>query len=504
MIPKQDDGYYHPSNEAEICELVKHAADNGLRVRVRGSSHSVPTAIYTSPPMVDPHSYHSWPPDDGHINIYLDRMIAVEFDQDTKQVTVQAGCHLGEDPMDPAGTSTLENSLFYQLDQQGWAFPDTGGIIHQTVGGFLSTGSSGSTLHHSVGEQIVAFRLVDGLGNLHELRRSDDLDSPFYAVGVSMGLLGIITSVTFQCMERFDLVGTERVSHYDDSQVDFFGDGSSTRPDLESFFRGAEHARLMWFPQKGIERIIVWQAKKDRDTSVGKKPYRRYHQFPEVFGHEIPAQWLVSVVMRGLDVLNPPPPTSALGKRWRSIVKWLYPRVASLALMPVGAPHEEEFREIWWQGLPMDNRVDYHLMPTRFTELWIPLSDATEVMQTLAAHYEAGGFEATSTYSCEIYPTASSDFWMSPAYQRDVVKVDPYWFGYNRGDPYLVYFPQYWDILKKFDYRLHWGKSLSGDAGYLKAQYPRWDDFMALREEMDPNQVFLTDYWRRHLGIDAA
>ena len=70
MIPSGEDGYYHPSNEAEICELVKHAADNGLRVRVRGSSHSVPPAIYTSPPEVDPHSYHTWPPDDGNINIY--------------------------------------------------------------------------------------------------------------------------------------------------------------------------------------------------------------------------------------------------------------------------------------------------------------------------------------------------------------------------------------------------------------------------------------------------
>jgi hypothetical protein len=209
------------------------------------------------------------------------------------------------------------------------------------------------------------------------------------------------------------------------------------------------------------------------------------------------------MVMRGLDVLNPPPPTTALGKRWRSIVKWLYPRVASIVLMPVGSPHEEEFRDIWWQGLPVDNRVDYHLMPTRFTELWIRLSDATEVMQTLAAHYEAGGFEATSTYSCEIYPTPKSNFWMSPAYQRDVVKVDPYWFGYNRGDPYVLYFPKFWDLLKKFDYRLHWGKSLSDDVGYLKEQYPRWDDFLALREEMDPHQVFLTDYWRRHLGIDA-
>jgi len=36
-------------------------------------------------------------------------------------------------------------------------------------------------------------------------------------------------------------------------------------------------------------------------------------------------------------------------------------------------------------------------------------------------------------------------------------------------------------------------------AAYYRAQYPRWDDFMALREKRDPKNIFLTDYWSRHL-----
>ena len=62
--------------------------------------------------------------------------------------------------------------------------------------------------------------------------------------------------------------------------------------------------------------------------------------------------------------------------------------------------------------------------------------------------------------------------------------------------------PNFWELLKKYDYRLHWGKSLSGDVAYLKERYPRWDDFMQLREKMDPHQIFVTDYWRKHLGIE--
>ena len=71
----------------------------------------------------------------------------------------------------------------------------------------------------------------------------------------------------------------------------------------------------------------------------------------------------------------------------------------------------------------------------------------------------------------------------------------------NRGNPDEVYFPALWEKLNKYDYRLHWGKSLSGEVDFLKPLYPRWDDWMQLRAELDPDQIFVTDYWRRHLGI---
>jgi hypothetical protein len=51
-------------------------------------------------------------------------------------------------------------------------------------------------------------------------------------------------------------------------------------------------------------------------------------------------------------------------------------------------------------------------------------------------------------------------------------------------------------------YRFHWGKYLADDsASYLKRLYPKWDDFMRLRAELDPDQVFVSAYWRKHLGI---
>ena len=87
------------------------------------------------------------------------------------------------------------------------------------------------------------------------------------------------------------------------------------------------------------------------------------------------------------------------------------------------------------------------------------------------------------------------------AYQEDVVKFDMFWFGKNSGDPARDFYPQFWAIMQRLDCRFHWGKYMPIDPVYLRARYRRWDDFMRLRQELDPDQVFVTDYWRARLGI---
>lgn len=356
MIPRAADGYYHPANEEEIVELVQHARAEGLKIRVRGAAHSVEAAIYTGDFLAPPSS-------EPGINIYMDRMIAVSFDDEKQQVTVEAGCHLGYDPADPAGTSTVENSLFYQLDQHGWAFPDTGGIIHQTVGGFLSTGSSGGSIHHGVGRQIVTFRLVDGQGQIRDFHKSDDLDDPFYGLGVSLGLMGIFTSVTFQCMDRYDIEGVEITSHYDQCEIDLFGPGDDERPSLEQFFRQVEHSRLMWFPQKGIEKMIVWKARKLKETPPG---FQRvpYEEFPKLLGSTRNTQVVLNKAFKYFDNLNEPKPSGLGGRLLRRTIGPFY-RLFVNKFLIFAVLDPQKFQDSWWQGLPMDNNVDYDLINVR-------------------------------------------------------------------------------------------------------------------------------------------
>jgi hypothetical protein len=495
MIEQGKDRFYHPSNEAELAELIQEARARGVTLRVRGSAHSVPAAIFTD-------NFETPSANERGINVMLDRMNQIEFDDANMQVKVEAGCHFGVDPFDPTKTSSRQNALVYQMQERGWALPITGGIIHQTMGGFLGTGSSGGSLKHSLNAAIVQLELLDGLGNKRTFRRSDNDDDPFFAVGVSLGLLGVITSVIFQCEPTFNVGGKEITTGYGDCAYDLFGEVGSTWPTLQDFFLHTEYGRCMWWPQRGIRKMVVWQA--SRLTGEPEKPFpKRYNEFPEFPpGSTWLCNMLVGVLMRFFKRLNPPPARTVPGTVIDTLLKPVFTCLANLFLAS-GAAGSQKFREAWCDALPMDNRVDYFWTPTEFSEMWVPVEKTQAVMRALRDHYERSDLTQVGTYSVEIYGTPQSRFWLSPAYQQDVVKFDMFWFGKNHGDPAQVFYPQFWQIMRQFDCRFHWGKYMPVDPAYLREQYPRWDDFMALRQELDPHQVFVTPYWRERLGIPA-
>jgi len=165
-------------------------------------------------------------------------------DERRKLVEADAGIHLGADPNDPTGTATLERSLLWQLaTQKAWTLSNTGGITHQTISGFVATGSSGGSVQFSANENLHGFRVIDGRGDVHDLRRDDD--EAFYALAPSVGLLGVISKITFACTDLFAIEGEESVQPARECAIDLFGDGAAGRPSLEAFLRDTEYARML-------------------------------------------------------------------------------------------------------------------------------------------------------------------------------------------------------------------------------------------------------------------
>jgi D-arabinono-1,4-lactone oxidase len=170
----------------------------------------------------------------------------------------------------------------------------------------------------------------------------------------------------------------------------------------------------------------------------------------------------------------------------------------------------------------MDNAADDVLLSTAFTEIWLPLGRTEEVMLLLRSYFEEPSddrvsYQRTGLYAWELYAAKATPFWMSASHssgddewQHGVLRIDPFWFQANPGDPTQTFYPQFWELLRAHEipFRLHWGKYqpsfAPGDrhwVDFFERQYPRWDDFLALRKARDPKNMFLTTYWRDRFGL---
>ena len=279
MVSLDEDGLYHPASEDEIVWLVNRARREGRELRVRGAAHSVSLAIYADAPGPQENvvSRHTPPPSD-EINIALDRYRGWQVkDQARRLVEVKAGTHLGHDPAEPS--ATLESSRWQLAMCKHWALDETGGITHQTVGGFTATGSAGGSVKFSVNDNLWGFRMIDGRGEIVDINRDDNPDA-FHAMAPNLGLLGV-SKITFQCSENFAIAGTETTTTFEACPVDVLGDGDTTARRSSASSARSKYARLEWWPQRGADRILTWRAKRVRpDATFHPDPYQQFGPHP--------------------------------------------------------------------------------------------------------------------------------------------------------------------------------------------------------------------------------
>lgn len=490
-------------------------------------------------------------------------------------VEAEAGINLRWDPENPS--STKENGLLQQLSDKGWTLLDLGGIVAQTVGGFLSTGSSGGALdpERSLEKNIEGFTFVDGNGELQRVDQEDDL---YPAIGVSMGLLGIITSVRFKCTKLFSVQGEENWTTEKDCEIDLFGPGEAEKRSLQTFIKEEQYTRILWYP--AIDKVGVWKAAELEEHPKHVKPYINPQHGTDdeeciagIFGtitgnlqdlsnlprniepllmcanklldkrgtniHDVvkikmgnvdnevkqkgaigkALENIMTTLLRdGAGALACIPGIEALGKLlFETRASWV-PAIMKDFIGNAKEPHVE-FRDYVWKIIPMDQDINYVLEPIFFTELWIPLHRTEEVMKKLREYM--GGedvsrrdFKKTGWLAFELYGASTSPFWLSPSSAGPMFRVDILWFGYNGGDP-SQFFNQYFELLNEFDFKVHWGKFKPVNTGdghdqtywssRFQSLYNRhdnsWTKFMRARAECDPENMFLTDYWRQHLGL---
>ncbi|MGN6089517.1 MAG: D-arabinono-1,4-lactone oxidase, partial [Actinomycetales bacterium] len=144
----------------------------------------------------------------------------------------------------------------------------------------------------------------------------------------------------------------------------------------------------------------------------------------------------------------------------------------------------------WFERLP-HFRLDFTPSAGRElqTEYFVDAAAAREALQ--AVHAIRDLVQPVLQIS-EIRTVAADDLWLSPAYHRDSVALHFTWI--EDTDAVLPVVRAVEDALAPFEPRPHWGKVFTMDPGLVRSRYPRFDDFLALAERLDPHAKFRNDF----------
>ncbi len=383
------------------------------------------------------HSFSSIAATDG-VQVRLDAMAGVRrVDRDAGLVTVGGGTRLAD--------------LNLVLASYGLALPNLGDIDRQTVAGAISTGTHGSGNRlGGLATQVRGLTLITGDGTV--LRTSADENADVLAAAaVGLGALGIVVEVTLQCVPTFLLRAEE---------------GSATLAEVleqwSTWTAENDHVDLHWFPHTD------WVLTKRNNRTDG--PPAPLPVWRRLVDDELLSNGLLGLI-------------NEIGTRrpaWQ-------PRINELAGETLGP---RTFT---------DHSAAVFVSPRRVrfveSEYAVPRASLvpviTELRRWIDAHDERIGIPI------EIRSAAADDLWLSTGYRREnaYVAVHHYW----RQDP-TRYFAAFEAIVAEHGGRPHWGKMHTLDADRLRGLYPRFDDFLAIRDRLDPGRVFTNPYLARVLG----
>jgi len=129
------------------------------------------------------------------------------------------------------------------------------------------------------------------------------------------------------------------------------------------------------------------------------------------------------------------------------------------------------------------------------SEYAVPRESLLDVLRELRR--EVPKLDDPVMFPVEVRVAAADDIWLSTAYGRDTAYIAIHQY---RGLPYQKYFDLFESVAASVGGRPHWGKMHSLDAERLRELYPRFGDFLRMRDELDPGRRFANAYLDRVLG----
>jgi FAD/FMN-containing dehydrogenase len=266
----------------------------------------------------------------------------------------------------------------------------------------------------------------------------------FDVARVSVGALGIITEYTLQAVPSFRLRALEQPMRLDDVL--------ENAHDLAS---AHDHFEFFWIPH------TKWAlTKRNNRTEDELQP------LPRVKG------WIEKTFMENYAF-------GALCRVGRARPS-LIPRLAT-ALPSSGS---REYVDQSFKIFASPRIVRFYEM-----EHALPVEALVPALKEIRAMVDRKGY--LLNFPVEVRFTKGDDVPLSTAYGRDSAYIAVHVYKGMECEPF---FRDVEDILRAYDARPHWGKMHYRDADELSKLYPRWDEFIALRNQLDPQRTFSNAY----------
>ncbi len=387
-------------------------------------------------------SGHSWTPlcETDQELLSLDNYQGIEsVDHAKMQATVYAG--------------TKIHQLTQLLFNEGLAMENLGDIDRQSIAGAVSTGTHGTGLDFGIiPTQVIGLTIVSASGEVIECSETQN-QNIFKAAQVSLGALGVISKLTLQCVPAYKL-------NYTADKEDL----QSCLANLDNYNAHNRNFEFYWFPYSSVCQTKFSNIS---DGPVQDNP--------------------VSDFINGMVIENGI--FGAVSEITRLAPK-LSSKVAKLSSVLVGP-----FSKTNWShkvyATPRHvkfNEMEYNIPIEEFKDTLLEVVDAFE-------HYR---FQVH--FPLENRFLKADDIYLSPAYGRTSAHIS---FHTYKGMPYQHYFGVMESICRNHQGRPHWGK-LHGMAGKdLRPLYPKWDDFLNIRQQLDPQGMFLNGYLRQLFGLES-
>ena len=339
------------------------------------------------------------------------------------------------------------------LAPYGLAMTNLGDIDRQSISGAISTGTHGTgSRYGGIATQVVAATLVTADGELLTVSETENAEM-LPAVALGLGALGILVDVTLQCVPAFTLHAVERPEPLDDVVGDI-----AARADA------ADHFEFYWFPHTDI---ALTKTNERRGPDAATHPLGRVSKL-------VDDVLVGNVVHQAVCSAGRAAPALVPGINRLSARVWGDRSFSDASHRVFATSRGVRFREMEY-AVPVEN-----------------LADAFRGIQRVIADHDW-----RIEFPIEVRTAAADDLWLSTASGRasGYIAVHRYW----RTDP-TAYFRAVEEVMLAHGGRPHWGKMHTQDAASLRSRYPRFDDFTALRDRLDPDRLFRNPYLTRVLG----